>query len=644
VLPITGSSWIPVPRSTGGGASFEVSEVVTSHSHRSRQTPSPTVTGERPHRLDGYAPIRDYAAIGDGRTAALVSLDGSIDWLPLPDIDSPTVFAALLDARRGGRFALAPELPYETRRRYLPETNVLETTFVTGRGVVRVTDAMTLPDGGLPPFREVCRRVEGLSGAVPMRWSVEPRFGYAAWPTRTGRRRGVPVVTAGSDALAACSWGAGDPEVTARSIGGGFEAGPGSPALLALAAAHQEPLVLPTRQEVEARLEITRTAWGRWAGRRHYEGPWRDAVVRSALALRLLVHAPSGAIAAAATTSLPEAIGGERNWDYRYCWVRDAAFALDALIALRCRTEAESFFWWLLQASQLTHPRLKVLYRMDGGARAPEQTLALEGYRSSYPVRVGNAAVDQAQLDIYGDLLQTAWLYAGAEGQMDADVGRRLEEIADLVSSIWRHPDRGIWEVRSEPTHFTQSKMMCWIALDRALRLAEQGMIHGRNSARWIEEREAIAVFIETQCWSADKGSYVRSAGAEDLDASLLLGALFGYRPRDPERMRSTVDAVRRELGHGPFVYRYTGQDGLSGKEGAFLACSFWLAEALARWGRVDEAASLMDELVGLSNDVGLYAEEIDPSTRDFLGNFPQALTHLSLVRAALAIGEEAHG
>jgi GH15 family glucan-1,4-alpha-glucosidase len=595
-------------------------------------------------RLNGYAPIQEYAAIGDGRTVALISLDGSIDWLPLPDIHSTAVFAGLLDAGNGGRFELAPEASFGVDRRYVAGTNVLETTFTTSGGAVRLTDALTLPNEGLAPFREVVRRVEGLSGTVPMRWRVEPRFGYGDRPTRFGSRSRIPVATAGSDALAVGAWDAGDPEVGEGSIRGRFEVGAGEAATLAIAVAHQEPLVLPTRPEVEARLDGTGMAWSRWTGSLDYAGPWRDAVARSALALKLLVHAPSGAIAAAPTTSLPEEIGGERNWDYRYCWVRDAAFTLDVFLSLGCSNEAHAFFWWLLQASQLTHPRLQVLYRMDGGADVQERILPLAGYRGSRPVRVGNAAVDQLQLDIYGHLLQTAWLYAGAGGPIDADVGRRLAGTADLVCTIWRRPDHGIWEVRTEPRHFTQSKMMCWIALDRALLLAEAGSIPEANSGRWAEEREAIAGFIETRCWAKEKRTYVRSAGDRDLDAGVLLGVLFGYRPRDPERLRSTVAVVRRELGQGPFVYRYTGEDGLPGREGAFLACSFWMAEALALTGRIEEAESLMDQLVGLANDVGLYAEEIDPRTGAFLGNFPQALPHLSLVRAAVAIAREAGG
>ncbi|HLJ07037.1 MAG TPA: glycoside hydrolase family 15 protein, partial [Acidimicrobiia bacterium] len=354
-----------------------------------------------------------------------------------------------------------------------------------------------------------------------------------------------------------------------------------------------------------------------------------------------LFSAPSGAVAAAATTSLPEGIGGVRNWDYRFCWVRDSAFILNALLQLGFSTEVDAFFWWLMQASQLTHPRLQVLYRLNGGASAIERTVAFEGYRGSTPVRVGNAAADQVQLDVYGDLFETAWLYARSGRQIDRDIGRRLEAMANLVCDLWTRPDSGIWEVRSQPLHFTQSKMMCWVALDRALRLAEAGQIPTRHVRRWEAEAAAVRAFVDERCWSEAQGSYVRSAGADGLDASLLLGVLFGFVEPRSHRARGTIDAVRRELGHGPFLYRYSGDDGLTGGEGAFLTCSFWLVDALARSGQVGEATELMEELLGLANDVGLYAEEIDPATGEFLGNFPQGLTHLALVNAAVAVGEE---
>jgi GH15 family glucan-1,4-alpha-glucosidase len=592
---------------------------------------------EAMRRIDGYAPLRSYAAIGDGRTLALVADDGAIDWLPWPNVESPSVFGALLDADAGGSCQLAPRLPFRVSRRYLPGTNVLETTFCTDSGVVRVLDALTFR-GQLGPARELQRRVEGVSGSVPIGWTVGPRFGYGQRPTRLGWRSRTPVATSGGDALAICAFDAGSPTVDGGVVRGGFETTPGSSALLALCGEHQEPLVFPARTELDRRFDDSVAAWHSWSSARTYEGPWREAVIRSALTLKLLVHAPSGAVAAAATTSLPEDLGGERNWDYRFCWVRDAAFVLDALLRLGCAPEAEAYFWWVLHATQLTHPRLQPVYRLDGGTRLRERTVPMAGYRGSRPVRVGNAAAAQHQLDTYGELLQSAWLYARAGERLDGEIGHRLAGIADHICARWREPDAGIWEVRSRPEHFTHSKMMCWIALDRADRLAERGLVPGRHRARWREEAAACAEFIERRCYSPAQESYARFAGSNELDASVLLGLISGYGPQRQARWRTTVDAVRRELGHGPYLYRYTGEDGLTGREGAFFSCSFWLVEALACTGRTEEATTLMDRLVGLANDVGLYAEEIDPSSGSFLGNLPQGLSHLALISAATAI------
>jgi GH15 family glucan-1,4-alpha-glucosidase len=593
-----------------------------------------------PGRQDrGYVPLADYAAIGDGRTVALVARDGSVDWLCLPDHDSPSVFAAILDADRGGRFALEPEVPARMQRRYLPDTNVLETTFTTDQGVVQLTDALALPGSDLGPTRELIRRVECVAGRVPMHWRITPAFGYGAVPPAIERRGGTPVAVTGREALAVCSWGAGEAESDDEAIFGRFEAHASSPALIALCAAHQEPLVIPAREHVEARLDATTAYWRRWAAERDYRGPWREAVIRSALALKLLVHAPSGAIAAAATASLPEEIGGERNWDYRFCWVRDSAFTLATFLHLGCEREAEAFFWWLLHASQLTHPRLQVLYSLDGGERAPERVLELDGYRGSRPVRVGNAAAEQTQLDIYGDLLKTALIYTEAGGRLDRETARRLADTADLVCRSWRQADSGIWEVRSRPMHFTHSKMMCWVALNCALRLSEGGHLASRRAAAWRTERLAIGEFIEERCWSSSLCSYARHAGGNEVDAGLLLGVLLEYEGR-PGRLAATVDAVWRDLGHGPLLARYDGEDGLRGAEGAFLCCSFWLADALARIGRLDEATALMEELIALANDVGVYCEELEPGTNDALGNLPQGLVHLALINAAISIAK----
>jgi GH15 family glucan-1,4-alpha-glucosidase len=582
-------------------------------------------------RIGGYAQIADYCAVGDGRAVALVARDGAIDWLCLPDLDSPSVFATLLDSDRGGRFLLEPTSVLEATRRYLPNTNVLETTFTTETGVVRVTDAMTLPSGGLSPYRELARRIDGVAGEVLVRWRVEPRFGYASARTRIERRAGVPIATTGRDAIAVCSFEAGEAKTSDGTIEGEFTTRAGSTSLLVLSAAHQEPLVLPARAEVEARLEATSSAWREWSERREYNGPWRDAVLRSVLALKLLVYAPSGAIAAAATTSLPEEIGGHHNWDYRFSWPRDSAFALEALLALGCAPEARAFFFWLLHASQLTHPRLQVLYRLNGRADADEKTLPLAGYRGSRPVRIGNGAAGQTQLDVYGEVFSAAARFADLSDGFDRDHGRRLAEIADHVCKIWEQPDAGIWEMRDEPRHFTQSKMMCAVALDRASELAERGLLPDKHLERWQEEQIQIREFVEKRCYSDAKASYTRSAGEEQLDPSLLHAVLAGYDEPTSPRLIGTVDAVCRELGHGPLVYRWADEPG------AFLPCSFWLADAYARQGRLEQAAPLMDELIGLANDLGLYAEELDAETGAFLGNFPQGLTHLALINAAVS-------
>jgi GH15 family glucan-1,4-alpha-glucosidase len=601
-------------------------------------------------RTDGYAAIEDYAIIGDGRTAALVASDGAIDWLCLPNFDSPSVFAAVLDVDRGGRFELRPAIPFSSTRRYLPSTNVLETTFVTDRGALRVVDAMTLPDGHLAPMRELVRSVEGLSGSVPMSWRFSPRFEYGAGEPRREWRGSVPVATFHADALAVVSWDAGTPAWGQEGAGATFDVRAGSRAELVLTSATAEPLVFPSRGAVERRLADTVSFWRRWTADRQYSGPWADSVLRSALTLKLLIFAPSGASVAAPTTSLPEEIGGERNWDYRFCWIRDSNFAIDALLTLGCRQEARSLFWWFMQATALTEPELHVLYRLDGGVGVAERDLALAGYGHSRPVRVGNSAVEQTQIDIYGALLHAAWLYSEGHDRLDADMGAVLERIADRVCSIWPQADAGIWEVRNGPFQFTHSKVMCWAALDRAIHLSERGELPSGHLARWRRESDAIRAFVETRCWSERLRSYRRIADEDDLDASLLMLPIVGYggdggdggdpgsRDGTGTRINDTIDAIMRELRQGDFVYRYRAADGVRGGEGAFLNCSFWLVSALARVGRLDEAGELMDRLVARANDVGLYSEEIDLKSGTFLGNFPQALVHFALIDAAVAV------
>jgi GH15 family glucan-1,4-alpha-glucosidase len=591
------------------------------------------------NRRDGFLPIADYAAIGDGRTAALVGLDGGIDWLCLPDFDSTSIFAAVLDPDRGGSFSLQPLEPFESARSYRNGSNVLETTFRTDAGAARVTDAMTLvDDADLSPMREVVRYVECLEGRVTLGWAVAPRFAYGTRPARFERRGAHLVASHGPDAVALSSWDAGTPEAAGGVVRGEFELRQGASAVFSLVFAAREPLTLVGRDDVERRLEQTADFWPRWSARARYDGPWRDAVIRSALALKLLVFAPSGAIVAAPTASLPEAIGGGRNWDYRFTWVRDAAYALSALLALGYDDEAHAFFWWLMHASRLTRPRFEVLYRLHGGGSTDETEFEeLGGYRHSRPVRLGNAAAAQTQLDVYGAALDAIWLHAEAHGEIEAETGASIAKVADFVADAWRGADSGIWEVRSDPVHFVQSKAMCWVALDRAAKLAERGLIPDRRD-RWRAEAEEIRRFVETEGWDERRRSYLRAPELDEVDGSLLTLFLTGYDDPSGPRMQGTLEAVRRELGAGPLVDRYRGEDGIGDDQGVFVTCSFWMVDALARSGRIDEASELMDELVARANDVGLYAEEIDPASGEFLGNFPQALVHLALINAAITL------
>jgi GH15 family glucan-1,4-alpha-glucosidase len=589
-------------------------------------------------RTDGFAPIDAYGVIGDGRVAALVAADGAIDWLCLPDLSGPAVLWALLDPDRGGSWTLAPTTPHTARQRYLPDTNVLQTTFTTADGEVTVTDACTLQEGRLLPWVEVVRRIEGVHGTVPLAWRLTPRFDFGRSPTRWQRERGHPVARGGGMALTLLvdGDGDGDPRLTGGTgLAGEVSAAGGTATTLCLAAVADEPLVFPHLDQVTRRLDGTADFWSQRAASVRYEGRWRDAVVRSALALQLMIQQRSGGIAAAVTMGLPERVGGSANYDYRFQWVRDASFILDAFVGIGLQAQAHASFTALQHATRHTHPRLQPMYRLDGSPRLPDQQLDVRGYRDSRPVRVGNGAAGQLQLGNFGDLLDMTWRFVDAGHVLDAGTARRTAQVADLVTALWRCDDSGIWELRDAQRAYTNSKMACWLALDRAGDLATHGRVPDGRVDRWRTAQRAIREFVEDRCWSPRRRSYTMHPDTADLDASVLLAARMGYAVADADRLRTTVDAVRGELCDGPFVYRYSG---MREREGAFLAASFWLAEALALTGRVDQAAEQMDRVVRASGPTGLLSEEIDPSTGDLLGNLPQGLSHLALINAALVL------
>jgi GH15 family glucan-1,4-alpha-glucosidase len=590
-------------------------------------------------RKDGFAPIGDYAALGDGRTVALVASDGSVDFMSLPSLHAPTTFAAILDPDHGGRFRLTPVGEYEAERRYLGRTNVLETTYRTGDGAVRVTEALTLQDGGLLPWVEHARRIEGIEGSVRLEWRLEPRFDWGREAPRIVRRGDLLVAAGAGLQLAVHSWDAGEVEPEDGALAGSFETASGQRALLALVAGHEQPLHWPSRDHVEARLDATRRVWERWLGLWAYDGPWEQEVARSALALKLLVYAPNGSIAAAPTTSLPEVIGGDKNYDYRYSWVRDSAFTLDALMRLGIPEQVQESFGCLLRSVRQTAPDLRPFYDLDGCVPTRAETLDhLRGYRCSHPVRYGNAASTQVQLGSWGDLLETAALYCSEGNVLDEETGKMLADCVDRVAILWPDEDSGMWEL-DEHRHYTTSKIAVWMAFDRALRLADEGQLPAKHVPQWREQRDRLHAWIEERCWSEELGAYCGWAGEESLDAGILRAMRMDYPER--EKLDRTVDTIRERLAAGPgLVYRTSEH---VGQEGAFVACSFWLVEALARLGRVDEACELMELVFPHSNDLGLFSEEVDPESGELLGNFPQGLSHLALVNAAGAI-EDASG
>ncbi len=584
------------------------------------------------------SPIEDYALLSDTESAALVGRDGSIDWLTFPRFDSPACFAALLGTPEHGRWLIAPAVPVlRVERRYRPGTLVLETLFHTAEGSVRVVDCMPVRDQTL----QVARLVEGVSGRVPLRMELVVRTDYGSIVPWVRREDGHLRFVAGPDALLLSSpvpvvadgWRhVADFSLTAdESVG--FEL-----------AWHPSTQPTPALSDVAGSVERTTEWWEAWSGRCRRPERWADVVVSSLTVLKGLTYAPSGGIVAAATTSLPELIGGPRNWDYRYCWLRDATFTLLALLEAGFTEEAAAWREWLLRAVAGRPDQVQIMYGARGERRLPEWEVDwLPGYEGSRPVRVGNAAHAQLQLDVYGEVLDS--LHQAAEagvGDHRGDTWALATALVEHLEGIWRQPDDGIWEVRGERQHFTHSKVMAWVAVDRALRWADRGHLDA-PVARWRALREEIRSDVLAHGVDA-RGVLVQSYGSTALDASLLMVPLVGFLSPDDPRVVATVEAVQRELTEDGFVLRYRPEhtdDGLPGGEGVFLLCSFWLVDALCLMGRGAEATALYERLVGLRNDVGLLAEEWDPVAGRMLGNFPQAFSHTGLVESALLLSEQ---
>jgi GH15 family glucan-1,4-alpha-glucosidase len=582
-----------------------------------------------------YKPIKDYGVIGDMHSAALVGLDGSTDWLCFPRFDAPSVFAAILDDNAGGRFRLSPKGRWTSGQTYLPDTNVLATTFTTPTGKVEVIDFMPVgPDVARSPD-DLFRLVRCLEGRVEMECLYEPRLDYARGPTTLEAHPGGVVASKDSDALALAS------DVPLSLDGerahASFALDQGQEACFVLC--WDERTVRPVAEhDVKANLSSTVDFWRKVAGDVHYEGRWGDWVSRSVLALHLLVYEPSGAICAAATTSLPEAIGGPRNWDYRYSWLRDAAFTLDIFHRLGHVRETTGFINWLTNFCDARGVKTQTLYGLNYETDLREFELThLEGYRGSRPVRIGNAAAGQLQMDIFGEVLLACATYYRSGGSISDAMWDMILSFADAVIHNWQRPDRGIWEVRGETRHFVYSKVMCWVALDRAITLAE-ALGKTEDLALWRRVRQEIHDDVLANGWSDHKQAFVQHYGADDMDASNLLIPLVGFLPADDPRVHSTVNRIREELCHNDFVHRYRWEstdDGLEGEEGAFTMCTLWLVGALIYQGRLEEAQKLFEKVLACANHVGLFSEMVEPRTGEALGNFPQAFTHVSLIHTA---------
>jgi GH15 family glucan-1,4-alpha-glucosidase len=575
--------------------------------------------------------IDDYALIGDGRSAALVSRAGAIDWLCWPRFDSPSIFGRLLDPD-GGSWRIAPVGDARVSRRYVDDTNVLETRFETAGGTLLLVDLMSVADEqakGLVPDHELLRYVRCERGQVEVDCVIDPRPEFRDV-------RGTAHPTLGM------RWQIGSRLLALRGDvpAGTFTLRAGEAASFSLTFDEGPAVLMPLREQAHARIVQSIRWWRAWAARATYTGPDRDRVIRGALAVKLMGYAPSGAVIAAPTTSLPETIGGPLNWDYRFCWLRDASFTARALLGLGYVEEASAFCSWLLHSTRLTSPELDVIYDVYGNKPPRERELPVAGFEGSRPVRIGNAAATQLQLDMYGEVIDATAQVARVTGELDRDTQRALRGFGDYVCAHWRIADHGIWEPREGVEHHTHSRVLCWVAVDRLLDLYKRGFLHRLDVDKLAATRAEIRHDIETNAWNRELGGYTSVLGGRELDASVLLMSWYGFHPASSWRMRATYRRICERLGVAPgLFYRY--DDSRDKGEGAFWLCSFWAVEYLAMGGgSLRDARALLDAACRYANDVGLMAEEVDVLTGELRGNFPQAYTHVGLISAAVSLVE----
>jgi GH15 family glucan-1,4-alpha-glucosidase len=592
-----------------------------------------------------YPDIGDYAAIGDCRSTALISKFGCIDWLCWPRFDSPSIFAAILDHERGGYWKIAPTGPFSVEREYLNGSNVLQTRFQTSSGKVALTDLMPVrgtTQGVMVPDHEIIRQIECTAGQVEIEIEVVPRANYGETipPICDGGKLGIRIENGPG-----VFWLRSSIPVTVKnsSVSGKATLRAGEAQFFSFSYSENAPAVLPALAQVPERIVTCTKWWQSWTAQAQYEGDFRDEVVRSALALKLMIFAPSGAIIAAPTTSLPERIGGDLNWDYRYCWLRDASLTIRALIELGFWAEATGFLDWMLHATRLTQPELRILYTLYGNPPPKERVSnILRGYRGSLPVRIGNAARDQVQLDVYGEVVDAAAQFAFHGGELDREMQKVLVGFGDYVAKHWDAPDHGIWEPRTGPRNHTHSRLLCWTALDRLIALNEKGKIKRIPLDQYKKQAEAIRQQIQQRAWNEELQSYVSELDGDKVDSSLLLLSWYGFEKPDGPRMRATYRRIRECLST-PEGLLYRSEDLLP--EGTFAICSFWEAEYLALGGgTAQQTRDFIKVLTTYRNDLGLYGEEIDGNTGQALGNFPQAFTHVGYIGAALSLMQREKG